>query len=137
MPAVVLVFVVFGALSFDAAVAFLGERQVANAAAAAANDATTRALDQEAFYRDGTIVVRPDQAEQVVRGSVAAEQLDHNGLEDVTVAVTVGLDGRSVTVEVSAWVPYVFSKAVPGGPDGVRVSASSTFEAVDAEPVLP
>ncbi len=135
LPAAVLVFLVLGALAFDVAVAFQGERQVANLAAAAANDAATRGLDLDRFYADGSIVLDPSNVEQIVGDAVEIQRLGDDALEDVDVVVALGAEGASVTVTVSARVPYVFSKALPGGPDSVTVSASSTFDAV--APGLP
>jgi len=127
MPAAVLVFVVLGAIAVDFAVAFLAEREVSNAAAAAANDAAGAALDQERFYADGAIRLDPASARSIGRASVAAAGLDH--LDDLDVRVSVRGDVPEVTVTVSARAGYVFSKALPGGPDGVDVEASATATA--------
>jgi Flp pilus assembly protein TadG len=127
MPAAVLVFVVLGAIAVDFAVAFLGEREVSNAAAAAANDAAGAALDRDRFYADGAIRLDPGMADRVGLTAVAAAGLDD--LDDVEVRVEVAADAPVVTVTVSARVRYVFAKALPGGPDGVRVEASATATA--------
>jgi Flp pilus assembly protein TadG len=127
MPAAVLVFVVLGAIAVDFAVAFLGEREVSNAAAAAANDAAGAALDRDRFYTDGAIRLDPRVADRVGRTAVAAAGLDD--LDEVEVRVEVGAEAPVVTVTVSARVRYVFAKALPGGPDGVRVEASATATA--------
>ena len=127
MPAAVLVFVVLGAIAVDFAVAFLGEREVSNAAAAAANDAAGAAPDRDRFYTDGAIRLDPRVADRVGRTAVAAAGLDD--LDDVEVRVEVGAEAPVVTVTVSARVRYVFAKALPGGPDGVRVEASATATA--------
>jgi Flp pilus assembly protein TadG len=127
MPAAVLVFVVLGAIAVDFAVAFLGEREVSNAAAAAANDAAGAALDRDRFYADGALRLDPAAAQRVGRAAVAAAELDD--LDDVRVRVDVAADEPVVTVTVSARVRYVFAKALPGGPHGVRVEASATATA--------
>ena len=127
MPAAVLVFVVLGAIAVDFSVAFLGEREVSNAAAAAANDAAGAALDQDRFYADGAVRLDPGVADRVGRTAVAAAGLD--GLRDVQVRVAVATDAPVVTVTVSGRIPYVFAKALPGGPDGARVEASATATA--------
>jgi Flp pilus assembly protein TadG len=131
MPAAVLVFVVLGAIAVDFAVAFLGERQVSNAAASAANDAAGAALDPDRFYADGAIRLDPAAAARVSRSSVTAAGLDH--LRDVDVQVGVAADAPEVTVTVEAWVPYLFAKALPGGPDGVTVEASATATAEEGD----
>jgi Flp pilus assembly protein TadG len=127
MPAAVLVFVVLGAIAVDFAVAFLGEREVSNAAAAAANDAVGAALDLDRLYEDDALRLDPAAAERVGRAAVEAAGLDD--LDDVAVRVDVAPDAPTVTVTVSARVRYVFSKALPGGPDGVPVQATATATA--------
>jgi Flp pilus assembly protein TadG len=127
MPAAVLVFVVLGAIAVDFAVAFLGEREVSNAAAAAANDAAGAPLDRDRFYADGALRLDPAAAERVGRAAVAAAGLED--LDDVRVRVDVAAEEPVVTVTVSAGVRYVFAKALPGGPRGVRVEASATATA--------
>lgn len=131
MPAAVLVFIVLGAIAVDFAVAFLGEREVSNAAAAAANDVAGAALDRDRFYADGAVRLDPAAADRVARSAVAAAGLDD--LDDVDVRVEVATDAPEVTVTVSARVRYLFSKALPGGPDGARVEASATATAEEGD----
>jgi Flp pilus assembly protein TadG len=127
MPAAVLVFVVLGAIAVDFAVAFLGEREVSNAAAAAANDVAGAALDRDRLYADGALRLDPQEADRAGRAAVAAAGLDD--LDDLQVRVDVAAEEPVVTVTVSARVRYVFAKALPGGPDGVRVEATATATA--------
>jgi Flp pilus assembly protein TadG len=131
VPAAVLVFVVLGAIAVDFTVAFLAERGVSNAAAAAANDVAGAALDQERFYADGAIRLDAAAAQSIGRSSVEAAGLDH--LEDVDVRVSVRGDVPEVTVTVSARAGYVFAKALPGGPDGVDVEATATATAEEGD----
>ena len=131
MPAAVLVFVVLGAIAVDFAVAFLAEREVSNAAAAAANDVAGAALDQDRFYADGAIRLDPSVAQSVGRTSVAAAGLDH--LDEVAVRVSVRGDAPTVTVTVSARAGYAFAKALPGGPDGVAVEATATARSEEGD----
>ena len=127
MPAAALVFIVLGAIAVDFAVAFLGEREVSNAAAAAANDVAGAALDQDRFYADGALRLDPVAAERVGRSAVGAAGLED--LDDLDVRVEVAVDAPVVTVTVSGRVRYLFAKALPGGPDGVRVEATATATA--------
>ena len=127
MPAAVLVFVVLGAIAVDFAVVFLAEREVSNAAAAAANDAAGAALDHGRFYADGSLRLDPGAAGTIARASVGAAGLDHlNGLDT---RVSVSAAEPVVEVTVSARVGFVFAKALPGGPEDARVSASATATA--------
>ena len=131
MPAAVLVFLVLGAIAVDFAVAFLAEREVSNAAAAAANDAAGAALDRDRFYDDGVVRLDAARATSVGRSAVAAAGLDD--LDDVDVRVQVSPGAPVVTVTVSARARYLFATALPGGPDGVDVEATATATAEEGD----
>lgn len=128
MPAAALIFIILGSLAVDATVLFLAERELAGAAAGAANDAATRAIDQDVFYTEGDIVLDPDLAAQVVAASVAAKQLDRSGVTLDPPDVSVQ-GGDRVTVVLTGRAPYLFAKAIPGGPDTAVVSATATASA--------
>jgi hypothetical protein len=68
-----------------------------------------------------------DDVDRLRRHVVRGVGLDD--LDDVRVRVDVAADEPVVTVTVSAQVRYVFAKALPGGPDGVRVEATATATA--------
>jgi hypothetical protein len=121
MPAAVLVMIVLGAIAVDLTVVQLGQRQVADAAASAANDAVTVGLDPEALRR-GDQVLEPALVEQAARATVGARGLP--GV--VLVRAEPGPGADEVTVELSMPVEYVFAKGLPGGPDGTTVHASAT-----------
>src|SRR5207248_6070957 len=69
-PAAVLVVFVLGAIAADLASVFLGERELANATAAAANDTATEALANAAFYRGGQLRVADAGAQEIGRAHV-------------------------------------------------------------------
>lgn len=121
MPAAVLIFLGLGALAVDSALAFLGERSAANAAAAAANDAAGVAVDRDAFYADGSVRLDPVLAREVASASVAAAGLEH--VEGVTVEVSVAPGAPEVTVTVRGRVAYLF------WPGEVEVAASAVATA--------
>ena len=128
MPAAVLVFLVLGALCVDYGGAFVAQRQLNNAAAAAANDAAVRSLDLQHYYDTGEVRLLRDQAFAVAEASVAAKGLDHLGafVDDVQVV------GTTVTVLVRGRASYIFARAVPGGIDGIDVHASARAEAAES-----
>ncbi|HUF33476.1 MAG TPA: hypothetical protein VMN58_09750 [Acidimicrobiales bacterium] len=126
MPAAVLIFIVLGSICVDFAVVFLAQRELSNAAAAAANDAATRALDLDAFYEHGTITLVASEAQRVAGISVASKALDH--LSVAPPSVSVGADGE-VTVRLTAEVDYIFARAIPGGPKRTSVSATAVATA--------
>ena len=109
----------------DASLAFLGEREVANAAAAASNDAAGAALRDSDFYRQGRVVIDPALAEAVARRSVDAR--GERYLHDIRVDVET--DGDRVRVIVSGRVDYLFAGAIPGAPRHADVQAAATATA--------
>lgn len=130
VPAGVLVLLVLGAIAVDAAVAFLGQREVSNAAAAAANDAATVALSDRAFYMSGALEVDTGLAVDVAKRSVAARTA--RGVEVVDVAVDA--DGARVCVTVRGRVPYVFARALPFVAGSALVTGQAGAVAVAGEP---
>ena len=71
-PAAVLVMMVLGAIAVDFSIAFLGERELAGATAAAANDTAARALSNRAFYREGVVVLDGAAASELATDEVRA-----------------------------------------------------------------
>lgn len=127
MPVAVLVFLILGALSVDFGAVYASQRELANAAAAAANDAAGQAIDLDRLYATGEVALLADRARQVAERSVAAK-----GLERLSARVTdVVVDGARVTVTVRGRARYLFAKAVPGGPEGTDVETSSEAEAAE------
>lgn len=127
MPAAVLVVIVLGAIAVDFAVVFLAERELANVAAAAANDAATRAVDRDRFYADGTVELDPATAARVAEQVVAVGGPRY--AEGLEVGVTVDRSRPVVTVEVQAEVDYIFAKAIPGARHSATVQAVATATA--------
>ena len=115
MPAAVLIVVVLASIAVDFTIAFLGEREAASLAAAAANDAVTAALDDERFRAGEGIHLDEDRARRVARSTLGASSSE---LDDVEVDVEVGeLDGEpSVTVTVRGTIDYVFARRCPARP---------------------
>ena len=128
MPAAALVFIVLGAIAVDFAVVFLGEREVANAAASAANDAASQGVDRDGFYATATVRLDPGVASRVAARSVDAAGLDDH-LDDIVVTTRVAADAPEVTVTVRAHVHHLFGSALPGGPEGTDVEATAVATA--------
>ncbi|HWG73530.1 MAG TPA: hypothetical protein VG184_05705 [Acidimicrobiales bacterium] len=110
VPAGFLVLVMLAAMAVDSAVAFLGQRQLADALAAAANDAASAAIADPSFYASGAVVIDPVRADQVVCQTVAAQS--DGDLHHVVLAVAVA--GAAVGVRGDAEVDEVFGRALPG-----------------------
>lgn len=135
MPVAVLVFIILGALAIDHTAAFIGERSLANASAAAANNAAS-ALSQGSFYEGSLVALDAAAATAVAQATV--ERLQLSGVHDLSVQTTV--TGNEVTVSVSGLVDTIFSRAIPGGAATFEVAATSRALAViptDAAVVVP
>ncbi len=125
MPAAVLVVLVLGAIAVDGAIAFLGEREVADIAAAAANDAAVLALREETFHRCGSLQLDPGRAGQVARTVVAGRGSDAVQVDDVEVSVAASGASPAVSVTIRGHVDLVFTPALPGAAGTRRVEARS------------
>ncbi|MDQ6927341.1 MAG: hypothetical protein M3159_01605 [Actinomycetota bacterium] len=128
-PVAVLVVIVLAAITVDSAVVFLGQREVANSVAAAANDAATIGVGNGAFYRAGAVELDPGTVDRLATQRVRAA-LDGDRFRDLRVDVTVvpaAAPGCPPTVRVhaSASVAYVFARALPGAPARAQVEATS------------
>lgn len=125
LPVAALIFLILGALAVDFSSAWSASRQLSEAAAGAANDAASRAIDLDELYATGELRLLPDQARQVAEQSVRGAGLDRL---DATVT-DVEVQGLTVTVTVRGRAHYVFGRAVPGGPEGADVSATAAVTA--------
>jgi hypothetical protein len=130
-PAALLIVLVLGAISADLAAVFLGERELANATAAAANDAATEALANAAFYGEGRVQVADGGASEVAGGLVRGA-LSSSRYRNVQVQVDVLAD--RVTVRATAEVRRLFAAAIPGGFRWAPVGATSTVRATERLP---
>jgi len=110
VPAGFLVLMLLAALAVDSAVTYLGQEQLHDALAAAANDAVTAGLDNPAFYRAGTIEVDPVRAGRTACLSILAQ--DDAGLQHLHLWMSVNDD--SVQLQGTAVIDGVFGRIIPG-----------------------
>ena len=120
-PAAVLIVVFLASLSVDSALVFLGQRELANAAAAAANDAAA-ALAVDGYFEAGTY--RLDDEGIARFGKVAIDFRRHDRVSDVVVQFE-RVDQTHVRVSLSGSVHLIFRKAIPGTADTVSIRASA------------
>ncbi|MBK9181086.1 MAG: hypothetical protein IPM45_16275 [Acidimicrobiales bacterium] len=120
-PAAVAVVLVLSAIAVDLSIALLGQRELAAAAAAAANDAVAAGLDEAAFRSTGEYRLDPARVDAAVRSSIDGQR---PGLPD-RLEVGVVVRGDRVTVRLVGSVPYLFAPAVPGGPRRAEVAATA------------
>ena len=129
-PAALLIMVALSAMAVDSAVAFLAQRELTNATAAAANDAATEAISDYSFYMGDRIELSPSAVEAVAVDRVRAliDQGRHHALTVQADAVPPAGPGCAWTVRVVATsrVDEVFGKAMPGSAGSVAVRAQST-----------
>jgi hypothetical protein len=125
VPAGFLVLVLLAALAVDSAVAYLGQRQLHDAFAAAANDAVAAAVDNDKFYGQGVVALDPARLGEVICQSLVAQNVPQ--LRGVSVGVAVA--GDSVEVAGTATVDAVFGRNLPGfARRHVRASAVATLQ---------
>lgn len=125
-PAALLVVVALASITIDFARIHLARRSTADAAAAAANDAVTVALDEAALRSTGTYRLAPARVAAVTAASVGHHDL--GGLGPIRVR-GVRTGPRSVQVTVQGRVPLAFARALPGAPVEVPVLARATATA--------
>ena len=125
MPAGVLIVLLLGGLAVDSAVLFLGERELADLSASAANDAATAGLREEVFYTCGRLQLDPGRAESAARQAAAARASDAVDSVALRVSVRNGLEPPEVTVTASGTVRLIFSPALPGVASVRPVEATS------------
>jgi hypothetical protein len=110
VPAGLLVLILLAALAVDSAAAYLGQQQLHDALEAAANDAVTVALSNQAFYTRGAIVIDPVIAARSICLDIASESnQDLQGIQ-----VWMALDGPALRLRATATVRAVFGRALPG-----------------------
>jgi uncharacterized membrane protein len=127
VPAAVLVLVILGAVAVDFAIVFLAQRDLANRAAAAANDIAGFAVSDQRFYDEGAVALGQEEATRYVRASL--EPARRTGrLESVAGGAEV--DGRDVAVWAEGEVRYLFAPAIPGVRHTATVRATSRATAV-------
>ena len=129
-PAAMLIMVALAGMTVDSAIAFLAQRQLVQATAAAANDAATEALSDSSFYEENQIALSPAAVEAVAVERVLALVDDgrHHDLAVTAEALPPSSAGCPWTVRVAASsrVDELFGRALPGSSGTVAVSAQST-----------
>jgi hypothetical protein len=122
MPAAVLIVLVLASLSVDLSLVHLGRREVLAAAEAAANDAVTAGVSEEAYRAGRGYELDARRVEGVVRASLRARGLDGQ----LAAPPTIDIAGTTVSVRLVMRVDYVFARALPGAKDHTEVAATGS-----------
>lgn len=129
-PAGLLIMVALAGMTVDSTIAFLAQRELINATAAAANDAATEALSDSSFYRDNRIELSAAAVEDIAVDRVfqLVDTARHHELAVTAEAVPPLGTGCQWTVRVraSSRVDELFGRALPGSSATVAVTAQST-----------
>lgn len=125
MPAGVLIVLILGALAVDSAILFLGERELADLTASAANDAATAAISEASFYECGRLQLDEQRAREVA-GTVAQARIsDAVTLTGIDIDVRNDVAPPEVTVAAAGTVRLLFTPALPGTTRTRPVAAQS------------
>lgn len=129
VPAAVAVLFALAAVAVDLSMVFLAERELAEAALAAANDAAA-VVDEHRFRTSGEVGVDCSAAAAVAADSFAVRR--PAWLTDARLEV-VSCRPERVVVAATGRVPHVFGRALPGVPDAAPVDAEAAAEPVVGE----
>ena len=129
-PAALLIMVALAGMTVDSAIAFMAQRELVNATAAAANDAATEALSDSSFYQGNRIELSAGTVEAIAVDRVL-QLVDAGRHHDLSVTAEAvppaGAGcGWTVRVMVSSRVDELFGRALPGSSGTVAVAAHST-----------
>jgi hypothetical protein len=117
-PAAVLIVLVLGSLAVDTAIVHLRQRQLVDAASAAASDAAAQAVDLAHYRRTGEIRLDPERAREVVWASLVGH--DVVPLLEAPPQVRVEA-GNEIAVELRGGARHVLSGVLPGAPRSTTV----------------
>jgi Flp pilus assembly protein TadG len=120
MPAAVLILMVLGALAVDFTAVHLRQRELENAADAAANDAAAAAVDSPGLRNDGEVLIDRQLAASVIAASVGARNLDGATIDGANIV------DNEITVSLSMHVEYIFARAL--GLDGIDLQATGSAQ---------
>jgi len=125
VPAGLLVLIALAAISVDSAVAYLGQRELNNAADAAVNDAVTVSLTAEQLQLGPDAKPDAARAVRVVHAALDGATFGSMIIRPEDVEVRVDNAAASVSVMVEGDVDYIFSPAIPGARSSQHIRAQS------------
>lgn len=120
-PAAILIVLLLGSIAVDAAIIHLRQRELLDAASAAANDAATLGIDSSTYQTSGEIHLDARLAEAAVRSSLDARDMTRH-LSDAPV-VRVNNSGE-VEVTLHTEARRLLGVIVPGASRKTEVAAT-------------
>lgn len=126
VPAAILVLLALAAIAVDGAIVLGAQRDLAHRTASLAGDLANAAVDDDALYGRGSVVLDPLAAAAYTSTVFAPDEVPPGYL---SWEATTRTDGRRVTVTASAEVRHLFSPAAPGARRVTTVRATSSAEA--------
>ena len=136
-PAGLLIVLVLAAIAVDTSIAFMAQRELANAAEAAANDAASQGIDNDVYYQQARVELDAAAVESLAVAKVRAaiDESRHAGLSVQAIASPPAGAGCPWTVRVTASsrVSFLFAQAIPGGPHQADVHASAVAGPAQAD----
>lgn len=127
VPAGLLVLILLASISVDSALAYMGQRELQNETAAAANDAATEAIPNSP--NGGLQAGSQAHPDALVAQQIAEDKVLHpyaGGLTATNVKTTVA--GNTVTVTAEGRVRYIFASAVPGASHYANIKVQSAAQ---------
>ena len=123
MPVGIIILLLLASVAIDFSLALHEQRELLNAASAAANDAATFGLDADAFRSNSTLSLDAARVDEAVRRSLASRQGGEAGQTQHSVRFP---SPTSVQVALERRVPLRFAGSIPGAPDSIIVRSAAS-----------
>ncbi len=130
-PAAFLVVLILTGICVDTALVFLGQREIANAANAAVNDAVS-GLDINSYYVAGDYRIAEALAQSLAQQSF--DKTSTAQVRNISPLSTRILTETTVELTLTGEVPLLFARAFPFISSNVNVHASATAQAKERAP---
>lgn len=110
VPAMMIVFIALAGIAVDLSAMHLAHRRAHAVVSVAADDAAGM-LDERTLQVDGRPRIDPERAARVALAHVSAARLPGSVVAGPT--VTIGPDGRQITITVKLRIEHIFLRSIP------------------------
>lgn len=126
VPAGVFVLLTLGAIAVDSSLMFMAKREMLNTAVAAANDASTTAIDSDELSVKGVDAEIDEQrATDLAKDYFARDSSSELTVDLGSVDATLDDSGDHLTVVAKGRVRLLFAPALPGQPSERQIDVSA------------